>query len=231
MIHQISLLKQPECSGISARVQELREFWTQRHEHLPFYTLGKASYLDAIRDKENYYREVQIHNPILQENFGELYDKLSYSLSTTLDASVTYYDKAALPGFHIFLAHKAFELPMGSIHMDLQYKSLDWSLPEPLDSYPLISFTLAISLPKSGGGLNLWDRHYQEVNELSQVEFSNLILASKKTFCNYQAGTMIIHSGHQVHQIAPAKNIISSDMRITLQGHALFFDNTWHLYW
>lgn len=231
MIHEISLLKESECSDISTKIHELRELWIQRHEHLPFYTLGKASYLDAVRDKENYYREVQIYNPILQKNFGELYQRLSHSLSTTLNASVAYYDKAALPGFHIFLAHKAFELPMGSIHMDLQYKSLDWSLPKPLDSYPLISFTLAISLPKSGGGLNLWDIHYQEVNKLSQVEFSNLILKREKKFCNYQVGTMTIHSGHQVHQIAPAKNIISNDIRITLQGHALFFHDTWHLYW
>lgn len=231
MLYEINLLKESECSDISNKIQELREFWIQRHEHLPFYTLGKASYLDAVRDKENYYQEVQIYNPILQKNFGELYERLSCFLSTTLNASVAYYDKAALPGFHIFLAHKAFELPMGSIHTDLQYKSLDWSLPKPLDSYPLISFTLAISLPKSGGGLNLWDIHYQEVHKLSQVEFSNLILERKKKFCNYQIGKMMIHSGHQVHQIAPAKNIISSDMRITLQGHALFFQDTWHLYW
>jgi hypothetical protein len=231
MIYEVNLLTESECSDISTKIQGLRESWTQRHEHLPFYTLGKASYLDAVQDKEKYYREAQIYNPILQENFGELYERLSHSLSTTLDASVAYYDKAAMPGFHIFLAHKAFELPMGSIHMDLQYRSLDWSLPEPLDSYPLVSFTLAISLPKSGGGLNLWDIHHQEVAKLSQVEFSKLIPEREQKFCNYQVGTMIIHSGHQVHQIAPAKNIIAGDMRITLQGHALFFDNVWHLYW
>ena len=231
MIYKVNLLTESECSGISTKVQELREFWTQRNETLPFYTLGKASYLDAVRDKENYYRAAQIYNPILQKNFGKLYERLSHSLSTILGNSVTYYEKAALPGFHVFLAHKAFELPMGSIHMDLQYKLLDWQLPEPLDSYPLISFTLVISLPKSGGGLNLWDVHYQDVNKLSQVEFSNLIREREKKFCNYRVGMMIIHSGHQVHQIAPAKNIVSSDMRITLQGHALFFYNTWHLYW
>ena len=231
MIYKVNLLTESECSGISTKVQELREFWTQRNETLPFYTLGKASYLDAVRDKENYYRAAQIYNPILQKNFGKLYERLSHSLSTILGNSVTYYEKAALPGFHVFLAHKAFELPMGSIHMDLQYKLLDWQLPEPIDSYPWISFTLVISLPKSGGGLNLWDVHYQDVNKLSQVEFSNLIRERENKFCNYRVGMMIIHSGHQVHQIAPAKNIVSSDMRITLQGHALFFYNTWHLYW
>ena len=231
MIYEVNLLTESECSDVSTNTQGLRESWTQRHEHLPFYTLGKASYLDAVRDKENYYREAQIYNRILQKKFSELYERLSHSLSTTLDDSVAYYDKAALPGFHIFLAHKAFELPMGSIHMDLQYRSLDWPLPEPLDSYSLISFTLAISLPKSGGGLNLWDIHHQEVDKLSQVEFSNLILTSEKKFCNYRVGTMIIHSGHQVHQIAPVKNIISSDTRITLQGHALFFNNIWNVYW
>lgn len=231
MIDQVNLLTEYECLDISTKIEGLRESWTQRHEHLPFYTLGRASYLDAVQDKENYYREAQIYNPILRENFNKLYERLSHSLSTTLEASVTYYDQAALPGFHIFLAHKAFELPMGSIHMDLQYRSLDWPLPEPLDSYPLISFTLAVSLPRSGGGLNLWDIYHQEVDKLSQVEFSNLIRESECKFCDYQVGTMIIHSGHQVHQIAPAKNIISSDTRITLQGHALFFDNAWQLYW
>jgi hypothetical protein len=231
MLYEISLLDKSECLDVISNIQSLRESWTQRHEHLPFYALGKATYLDAVRDKENYYREARTYNQILETNFGELYEKLATSLSTTLNDPVVYYNKAALPGFHIFLAHKAFELPMGSIHMDLQYRSLDWPLPEPLDSYPLISFTLAISLPKSGGGLNLWDIHHQEVDKLSQFEFSNLIQKSEYKFCNYQVGTMIIHSGHQVHQIAPVKNMISSDTRITLQGHALFFDNAWHLYW
>ncbi len=231
MLYEINLLKESECSDIATKIQELREFWTQRHEHLPFYTLGTASYLDAVQNKENYYQAARTNNLILQKNFGELYKKLSHSLSNTLDASVTYYDKTALPGFHIFLAHKAFELPMGSIHMDSQYRLLDWPLLEPLDSYPLISFTLAISLPKSGGGLNLWDIHHEEIDKLSQVEFSNLPLKREKKFCNYKVGTMIVHSGHQLHQIAPAKNIISNDMRITLQGHALFFQNIWHVYW
>jgi hypothetical protein len=242
MRHEIKLLDESECFDVVRTVQHLRKHWTPRHDELPFYTLGQASYIDAVRDRENYYRQAQVDNAILQKNFGDLYEKLRTGLSTALNARVSYFEKAAVPGFHVFLAHKAFESPMASIHMDLQYRALDWPLNEPIDSYPLISFTLALELPKAGGGLNLWDIHQQEIEQLSReshqkfdrlsnTEILALISQYKKTFCQYQVGTMVVHSGHQLHQIAPAEKMIPSDKRITLQGHALFFGAAWHIYW
>jgi hypothetical protein len=242
MLHQIKLLDQSECFDISRKIQDLREFWTKRHEKFPFYTLGPASYIDAVRNRENYYQQALIGNPILQKSFAGLYENLRTALSTALNSPVVHDEKAALPGFHIFLAHKAFESPMASVHMDLQYRSLDWPIRESIDSYPLISYTLAIELPKNGGGLNLWDVHYQdierlssefhkEIDKLSQDDLAQLLSQYKPEFCEYQVGTMVIHSGHQVHQITPAKKMMPTDRRITLQGHALYFEDVWHLYW
>jgi hypothetical protein len=242
MRHEIKLLDESECFDVVRKVQNLRQYWTPRHEELPFYTLGQASYIDAVRDREKYYRRAQVYNEILQKNFGGLYEKLLTSLTTALNAPVAHYENAALPGFHIFLAHKAFESPMASIHMDLQYRALDWPLNEPIDSYPLISFTLAIELPKTGGGLNLWDIYHQEIEQLSrnsnrefdklsETEVLALLSQYEKSFCQYRVGTMVVHSGHQLHQIAPTQKMIACDKRVTLQGHALLFDAAWHLYW
>lgn len=231
MLNKIDLLGPLECANIVRKIWYLREFWTHRHVDLPFFTLGSASYLDAVVDKQKYYTQAKISNQMLSQHFADLYIKLYACLATALKAPVAHFEKAALPGFHIFLAHKAFQAPMGSVHTDLQYRSIDWPVSEPLDDYPLISFTLALALPQGGGGLNLWDVHLRDLTELSEAECLKLFETSEPSYCEYQVGTLVIHSGHQVHQIASGKNMVPSDRRITLQGHALFYEGTWHLYW
>jgi hypothetical protein len=230
MISKIKLLTKTECTEIVSEVHNLKEFWIHRHPVLPFYTLGRASYIDACEDKCKYYDEAKFNNTILQNNFQWLYSKLLDCLIKELNSSVCYAANAALPGFHIFLAHRQFEQPMASIHRDLQYKLLDWPF-EHSDTCPSISFTLAIEIPENGGGLNIWDLHHEEIDHLSQIEVSKLILSREKKFYEYEVGSFILHSGHQVHQIAPGRNLQPTDQRITLQGHGLMSQGTWYFYW
>lgn len=227
----IDLLTESECLAVRSVVHKLRKFWTQRHPALPFYTLGTASYMDAVQDKQDYYSKAKYYNPILRAHLGWLYNKLSVTLAKILKAPVCYQDVLALPGFHIFLSHKAFEQPIASIHRDLQYELLKWKSPEKIDFSQTISFTLAIALPKFGGGLYLWDLHHDEFPNLTQPDIKRLIGERKKSFHAYKLGKLALHSGHLVHQIAPAQNVQPEDERITIQGHGFPCEGVWQFYW
>ncbi len=227
----LSMLTQSECQEVRSVVYELKECWLNRSPCIPFYTLGAASYIDAVQEQQDYYTKVQSYNPILRERLGWLYKRLANTLAQFLLAPTSYQHSLALPGFHIFLSCKFFEQPIASIHCDLQYELVNWESKDKTDFTQPISFTLAISLPKFGAGLNIWDLTHQEVIGIPESDFKQLINSRNKSFCPYKVGQLVIHSGHTVHQIAPAKNIQPNDERITLQGHGLFSQGSWQLYW
>jgi hypothetical protein len=230
-IASLNLLTERECQEVSSTIYGLREFWLQRRALLPFYTLGAASYLDAVKVQQEYYDKAKCYNSILKEYLEWLYKQLADVLSKHLKAPVRYLDAAGLPGFHIYLAHKLFEQPLASVHYDLQYRLLRWECPDQTDFTHPLSFTLAISLPKFGGGLNMWSIGHQEAIRMNKAQLKDLIKSRVKSFYPYQLGQLILHSGHTLHQAAPAKDIQPEDTRITLQGHALLSQGSWQLYW
>lgn len=213
-------------------MHDLKSYWIKRDPWVPFYTLGAASYLDAVgNSRPTYYSKAKHDNPILWEHFKWLYERLSDKLARTLGEPIAYPPMLALPGFHIYLWCLVFERPVFSIHRDLQYTLLDWKSSTGIDFTRPISFTLAIKLPKSGGGLYIWNLDHEEIRGLPRPEIDRLIGSRKKTFHPYKAGKLILHSGHQVHQVAPMQNAQPDDERITLQGHGLLCQGTWQLYW
>jgi hypothetical protein len=231
MLSDINLLTQEECSKVCSVVYGLKEFWIQRHPLLPFYTLGAASYLDAASGGSDYYGKAKRYNPILRDHFAWLYKRLADTLAHQLGANLVYRDTFARPGFHIFLAHKAFEQPMASIHRDLQFQLLDWESSEEVNFANPISFTLTISLPKLGGGLNLWNIYHEDIDGLIQSEITQLVRSREKKFYPYEVGKLVLISGLQLHQISQGQKLLPGDARITLQGHGLLCQDTWQLYW
>jgi hypothetical protein len=230
MINEVDLLSIEECQKIRSTVYNLREFWIRRHPVLPFYTLGLASPYDVPKDKLGYYKDSEKHNSILHSNFQWLYEKLLVVIGDFLKKPATFAPNLALPGFHIFLSNPAFEQPLGTIHCDKSYM-FHWKPSPEVDFDHPISFTQAISLPRSGGGMNIWDLEYKEVIDLDHVGIERIASNKKRTYYPYQIGKLLLHSGHTVHQIAPIKNIQLEDDRITLQGHGILYKNTWQLHW
>ncbi|MEG4394918.1 hypothetical protein [Microcoleus sp. BROC3] len=230
-INSFSVLTEQEAQKVRSTVCELKEFWIERNPDMPFYTLGAASYIDAAKDRQDYCCMAKNYNAILRDRLGWLYERLADKLAQFLKAPVSYRHELALPGFHVYLACKLFERAIASIHCDSQYNLVNWESPDETDFNNPISFTLAISLPKFGGGLNVWNLHYPEIIQISDADFVQLVKSRIKSYYPYQIGQIILHSGHTVHQIAPAKNIQPDDERITLQGHALFSQGRWQIYW
>jgi hypothetical protein len=52
-----------------------------------------------------------------------------------------------------------------------------------------------------------------------------------RTFHPYTPGVLMLHSGHTLHQIAAVDQVYPDDERITLQGHGLYCDGAWTIYW
>lgn len=232
-ISRIPFLKEEECLKIEEQIFSLKPFWINRlkEKGLPFYTLGQASYLDRPESKNSeYYRKAQKQNIFLQNEFKSLYDHLLEVLREKLGKPAVYEERLALPGFHIFLYHQAFTKPLASKHFDLQHYQHQWPYKEVDDKNP-ISFTLAITLPEKGGGLNYWDITFDEKEDWNQVLIESLSSDSPMHFHPYKRGEIALHKGLYLHQIAPASEMKESDKRITLQGHALFCDGKWRVYW
>ena len=229
-IRYLDCLTSTECESIRERVHSLTQYWVARiDEKIPFYTLGAASYLDAEGNKEPRYRGIAKRmNPILQTHFSDLYNRLIEVIGLATGQKVEYDTALALPGFHIFLFSELFTQPLASKHFDLQFKLIDWKKYNKVDFEHPISFTLAIILPKSGGGMYCWDLFYNpEVDRSSREQEKE----ESKTFVEYSSGKLVLHEGLMLHQIAPLKEMNSTDERITLQGHGLICDGVMRLYW
>jgi hypothetical protein len=250
-ISTVSVVTEEECVTIRKTLEDLREHWISRHPVAPFYTLGASNYFDLAYNPElPYYRMAQRYNPILRDRLGWIYDRLVAVLSAELQAPVEFRDSLALPGFHIFLAHPAFEHPRNlmhrdwfkarydpdavsnPIHCDTPHLLFNWGTSyEGVDFKHPISFTLAISLPQAGAGMHVWDLHRDETLELTQPEVLALLDSREKQLYRYQVGSMALHSGFYYHQVAPFQSVQPTDARITLQGHGICCQGRWQLYW
>lgn len=228
----IDLLSPSECQQVSSTLENLKELWIHKKPGVPFYSLGSGSYFHAESGKllnHDYYTLLKKYNSLLQKHFGWLYQRLADRLSQQLNASTRYPDNLALPGFHIFLYHPEFAKPVAKLHRDLQYRQHQQY--QNKDYTDHISYTLSIELPQAGGGMNIWDLHHTEIDGLSQTQIETMASSRRKEFHPYQLGKFALHSGHFIHQIAPAKNMHPNDRRITLQGHGICDRGVWNLYW
>lgn len=228
---RISLLDAARCRQVRDALYARRDACIQRAPDLPFFTFGAASYLDAQQDLAAYHALARRTAPLLAAEFGWLHELLAQTLSSHLGQPADCAHGFALPGFHVFLAHPAFEQPIGSVHWDAQHLLLDWPPPPRTDFGRPVSFTLAIALPKAGAGLNYWEFEWGEDVAIPPDAVRELVGRMPMHFLEYRVGELVIHSGRLVHQIAPGKDLQPDDERITLQGHALFSDGRWKLYW
>lgn len=217
LLTDLPMLNAEECAFWAAQVLALRPHWTRRDANLPFYTLGLAAYLDAVRDdpqlggKRAYHLKAlrQENNRLLHTHFAPLMERCCQALAqwSGLPAACVG-EQAALPGFHIHLPHPVFAQAVASRHVDLQFKQV-FGLDQP-DPAQVLTLTLPVSMP-TGAGLNLWP-------------------GTALVFHPYQLGQMVLHSGLVPHQavLHPSSEPVP---RIMLQCHALLQGSAWGIYW
>jgi hypothetical protein len=233
VLTRIALLDQAACDAIVDEVLAHRSQWVRRIPSAEFYTLGAASYLD---DGAQYDELAARMNPILRDRFGALYAALRAAIERVTGERVRYCDAKALPGFHVWGVPGIPTAGDASLHFDLQYERLHWPAHASIDFTRPLSFTLPVRLPRLGGGLSVWDTTHDRVQAfymrtgfLGTIDDIASLLVERREA--YACGELVVHSGHLLHRIAPVAEVHSDDVRMTLQGHALFVDGAWQLYW
>ncbi len=227
----VSLLDAEQAADLRTQIFALREHWKPRHPNAPFFTLGTASYLDAAQQGgEAYERMAAEGNPHLWETFRPLYEALTATLSKQLGRPVSYANKFALPGFHIYLADEVFCGPVASVHYDLQYSRLDWTPYGGYQANQHLSMTLPIGLPARGAGLAHWP--IRPLNSFADDAERQRFHREERRFHPYTVGELVFHSGHMLHQSVLMETARPGEDRITLQAHAALTNRGEYLvYW
>jgi len=243
------------------------------------------------------YRErVRQHNPLLSKELGWIYERVRRRMERELGMAVRFHEvnvgeedsrgsvdeddsredpeeaepMLALPGFQIYLSNAAFQLPVGQAHLDNNHNNGEHEWPPGADKRHVISFTLALDLPRAPPGegaagrggeptrSGLWTYQLKPPAE-EELEGGATFSKHEGTYQHYnrdrgvpvkagtregviyrvhhpyEVGTIVIHSGHLVHQAcyAPSGWYSGSDSRITLQGFGIFDaeKQEWVIYW
>jgi hypothetical protein len=235
VVATIPVLTADEAQRVVADLHAERAHWTTRNpgSEFQFHTLGAASYLDASGGQfESYQARARQLNPVLIARFGWLLERLRGAVSSAVGGEVRYDDRLARPGFHVYAYHPQHSSTQASIHYDLQYELIDWSSLGTPDTASQMSLTLALALPASGGGLLVWNLNRLELMRMAEDERHAHMRANRvASRHSYTVGSLAIHSGHQLHQIAPTADPQPDDQRITMQAHTLRVGKDWILYW
>jgi len=252
----IPILSKDQCNSIINTLENYQSFWVPR-QLLICHTIGAASgYVERNFDIKpsfpmnsifDYYEQSRHLNPFLFDNFSWIYEIIFQKFSNII-GPCELLDPLGYPGFQIF-GHKPncfnkiedillMQQPNGNIHTDKQHEvhMHIWNEFKNVDLTNILSFTLSIELPSTGGGLCSWDSESIKKHEIDD-KFTKMIKNSnyyKKmnnlSVISYKIGSLFYFVGPILHQIAPGFEIKPTDRRITMQGHGIMCDNIWRIY-
>lgn len=240
LYHVLEVLTPEQCAQVTHTVDDLQSLWIQRSGALS--TLGVGAYLDSphpwnlrhsgitVDVQRGYFERAQHLNPVLISRFDWLYEIVKTALAKLLNKPVALSAGKALPGFHIFHSDPIYESSRGHAHVDRPYAGLDWSDFKEVDFRSSISFTLPISLPTAGGCLRFWELDLFEAGIWPAEIVEERLREALSWVHRYTPGRLLLHSGHALHRIEPWP-YVQGERRLTLQGHGLYCDGVWQIYW
>ena len=168
--------------------------WESRSDDFPFYTIGKNTYQDTLKD---YFGGIKDMNMRLIGAFKGFYREVLRVLSNNECESVLLDNSLSIPGFHIFPSHPILKEITSPWHIDKPHEKLG------LGSIHPKAYTVAIQMPKGGGGM-----------EFARADGSS-------DYIRYKTGRLYIHDGQLPHRIASLRKHKEGAFRITLQGHII----------
>lgn len=243
LVEYIDVLSDEQAKEITQTVTSLHKVWIKRGVY--FYTLGAVSYLDGVENTYRYHKLREAYNPVLKKKFSGLYDIVLEKISEVLGPAQLL-DLVGHPGFHIWGYSPTegrieqsfidgYKSPfLGSLHVDIQYlpHMPIWNTYNSMDLKNTLSFTLALEMPESGSGLNVW--RYLTGDDIDKWNYldcnERLKTLDPPTYIPYKVGRMTYFIGHLIHQIPATKELKQTDRRITLQGHGVKCDGIWYIY-
>lgn len=228
LISRHEVLRSRECETVRDQVFALEKHWKSRSDVGGFFTLGAASYLDAVGSRDVYLEEARKTGPSLWASFDWLYERVRKGFAGLFGQPVSYTEDCALPGFHIFEyqgVDQTNDKPSSRAHFDMQWMhAMPVSRPE-----ETLSFTLPIEEPSGGSSMEVWPVRCDAV----RPDFNALKYAAiyPSQTIRYSRGEMVVHDGLRLHAIGLASIAAPRGYRITLQGHGVRGSEGWKLYW
>ena len=89
----------------------------------------------------------------------------------------------------------------------------------------------AIAMPKAGAGLYFWEQPLHETPDRRDEALIALGEAKESTYYGYELGELFVHDGLHLHAIAGDRVAEPGEVRATLQGHGIFTQGSWQIYW
>tara|TARA_R110000751_G_scaffold118239_1_gene218597 strand:- start:1301 stop:1960 length:660 start_codon:yes stop_codon:yes gene_type:complete len=196
-----------ECESIATEVLKLDPYLIDRG---CFYTLGAATYQDSIA---TYPAIANAFNLIINGAFGLMHERVNDKLAEHFNKPVGNMDSGVgLPSFHVF--DSGSNGMQGHPHIDEPYTRVDFSMLEWDNPF---SFTLPVSIPSAGAGVDFWWGCSDE--EIDNYFFHGEL--PEPEYVPYKLGSMYVHDGKTPHRIASIAPIPENETRITLQGHGV----------
>jgi len=176
----IRLLSENQCDEIINTIDSLDKYWIPRPRNgiNMFYTMGAASYLDTYNGaRPNQYKDYYTKmNPILKENFFNLYNILIDTLSPIVGPCALA-DNLGVPGFQIFglkKSHMGQPIPIPNLGYatELHSDKVSYNHKEAWSQYQnveedLLTITVALDIHNNGSGLVVWDKE-MDIDSTSQ---------------------------------------------------------------
>ena len=234
-IHRLPLLSAQEAAFWTSEVLQERQAWTRRGSGC-FFSLGAAAYMDVLSPDQyaQYLRKARTSNRVLAGRFRPLLVAVAKCLKQVLcPTPVGFGEPWGLPGFHIWETSAIPSKNGASRHYDLQFRSLDHSHYQEVDTERPWTFTMLLRLPAAGALLHVWDLPRGDTRLRPSIDFEardRRLQTTERYDHHYVAGEVLFHDGLLLHQIG-AVPVVPGDLRVALQGHALLCDGVWRLYW
>jgi hypothetical protein len=192
--------------------------------------MGAATYIEGATNYALYQRLRSCTDPVLRSELGWMYHSLAETLARILLSAVEYTPVAAMPGFHIYEYSPDLVGLECSKHVDSQFREHPWSVYTVVDELHTLSFTAAVHLPRCGAGMNWWPVTMDDASFACQDVLGRIVEGPPRKY-PYELGAVCIHSGRFYHQIESMSEMTAGEQRVTLQGHGIFADGAWRLYW
>jgi hypothetical protein len=258
-IKKISVLSPKASQQAVEKILSLEKHWVCPNNDY-FFTVGAFSAREFFdkngvvapdrRDVYDFYHNIRTSiNPVLSENFKDMYESIRVGLETALGKKVLYAaDYIGLPGFQILgpspqqklmpqevVDHLATLDGWSNFHVDTPYlpHTSFWQRFQTADLNNALTFTLSLQLPQSGSGLDVWKNPGDtaagnQFNGTPSTDAQKVI--TDYEFVPYQTGHLTYFTGHVIHRVAGRHHLLCDDRRITVQGHGVKCDDTWYLY-
>lgn len=246
------------CDAACREIYAQRPLWRgwRLNGQPTFYTLGAVSYLDLrfrLKSTDEYLESAGSLWQWAGDAVRTIFERVRCALETILGAPVEYPAVLPTPGFHIFIGAAIPKTDCSrnvsdcrSTHFDLQYDEIPWNRwYAKVDFARGISLTLALKLPAAGGGLTYWEaitlervraalasKGFSDIYQgYDTLNIPSLANATPSSTIPYAVGSMVVHDSHVLHQMAGIEKTSVTDERITVQGHGVFADGAWRLFW